>query len=126
MANNNMSIPPVVANTPANVDKHQADLASRQAERDKKQPKSIRCLDPIVAAQYENRKPLYEWKIECEIFQQASGKRRARFEKHSEQVVAQNEDDAWAIFCVKIERYPGRKHCNPTITKLQKRTLSED
>lgn len=126
MAKEQATISPLVGYAPPSVDAHQADMKRRDEERQAKRPKLLRCLDPEVAAEYEKNKPLYEWRIECSIFRPARGKDRAKTEKMDEQVVAQTEADAWAIFCDKIGEYPSRRDCRPTITKLQKRSFGAD
>lgn len=113
----------VVAVKPADLDEHNKDMARRQAEATAARPKHMECLDPTVAKFHEDRKPLYEWKVECGIFRRAVGTKPAFIEKLTEQVVAQNEQDAWAMFCDKIGEWPSRRDAQPAITKLGKRTL---
>jgi hypothetical protein len=121
------SVPATIANTPVNVDEHNTSLESRQKKRDKIRPTHLKCLDPVVAAEYEHRKALYEWKVECKIFRPAGTKGRAKVETFCEQVVAQNENDAWAFFCDKIGEWPSRRDMQPVITRLHKRNAdSED
>lgn len=117
---------PAVGSLPANIDQHNEDLAKRAAARLKQRPKLLRCLDPLTAAEYERAKPLYEWKIECSLFRPATTKKRAGTEKYSEQVVAQTEGDAWALFCDKIGEWPSRRDVNPSIVRQNKRSLSND
>ena len=112
------TIPATVSGAPVNIDEHNKDLAKRQAVRDKNRAKHLRCLDPITASQYENRKPVFEWKIECELFRRATKSKRAGTEKFCEQVIAQNADDAWAMFCDKIGEWPSRRDVQPKITKV--------
>lgn len=126
MAKEQASLSPLVGNVPPSLDAHQTDMARRDADRQAKRPKMLRCLDPATAAEYEKNKPLYEWKIECSIFRPASGKKRARTEQINEQVVAQTESDAWSLFCDKIGEYPSRRDCRPTITRLEKRSFGAD
>lgn len=126
MSKNSGSVPVATANTPVNIAEHQDSLEARQQARNKKRAKLLSCLDPIVARDYEHRKPLYEFKIECKIFRAAGSKGRARNEKFDEQVVAQNEDDAWSMFCDKIGEWPSRRDTMPKITRLQKRTLDNE
>lgn len=116
------AIPAAIGNVPANWDSHHQDQANRKAARDKKRKSMLRCLDPLEAAAAEQRKPLYEWQVECEIFRPAGSKGRAGTKRYSEQVVAKTEGDAWAMFCDKIGDWPSRRDANATITKLQKRT----
>lgn len=124
MATNPTKIPPDVAK-PVNQEEFDADRASRAVDRKKAEPKLRRCLDPVVAAQYEHRKPLYEWSVEA-TFMRPNTKGRLVERKESRQVVAQNERDAWAIFCDIIESWPGAGSSNRTITKLAKRTIDSD
>lgn len=126
MAKETASVSPLVGNAPPSLDAHQADMARRDAERQAKRPKLLRCLDPATAAEYEKNKPLYEWRVECSVFRPARGKDRAKNEKYNEQVVAQTADDAWALFCDKIGEYPSRRDCRPTITQLEKRSFGAD
>lgn len=126
MAKESSTIAPAVGYQPPRMEDHQADLARRDAERHKNRPKLLKCLDPSTAAEYEKNKPLYEWRVECSIFRPARGKDRAKTERFDEQVVAQNESDAWAMFCDKIGEYPSRRDCRPTITQLQKRSFGAD
>jgi hypothetical protein len=86
-------------------------------------PRLLDCLDPTVAKRYEDAKPLYEWKVECRLFRKATGKSHAHVEEVSRQVVAQDEDDAWAFFCDAQGEWPSRRDCDPKITRLKKRTL---
>lgn len=124
--NVSIAVPSKIATEPANVDAHRDDMERRRAEQLKKRSKLLKCLDPITAAQYEARKALYEFKVECELFRPAAKKRRAGTEKFDEQVVAQNEQDAWAMFCDKIGEWPSRRDSNAKITRLEKRTLRDD
>ena len=116
---------PVAINVPADWDAHRRELDEQQKLLDKKKATLLRCLDPIVAAEYEHRKPLYEWRVECSIFRPAAGKQRATAEKFSELIVAKTEADAWATFCDKIGEYPSRRGMNPIITRLQKRSAND-
>jgi hypothetical protein len=125
-AKENATISPAVGNRPASIDDHQADKALRYEEQQRQRSKVLRCLDPLTAAEYEKNKPLYEWRIQCGIFRPARGRQRAGEEKFDDQVVAQTEADAWAMFCDKIGEYPSRRDCRPTITQLQKRSFGAD
>jgi len=100
-------------------------MARRAAERQSKRRRLLDCLDPSVAKTYEDKKTLYEWKVEAEIFRPAKGSEPARMEKIEKQVVAQNDGDAWSMFCDVIKEWPSRRDTNPTITKLRKRTLRD-
>lgn len=108
------------------IDKHEADLARRAELRQKKRPLLLDCLDPTVAKYHEDRKELYEFRVEVKIFRPAVGKAAAHLEAFDEQVVALNEQDAWAFFCDKIGEWPSPRDSHPVITKLKKRTLRGD
>jgi hypothetical protein len=116
-------VSPALVASPANIDAHQADMQRRQAERDAKRPTLLDCLDPTEAKRAEDRKPLYEWKVEAKLFRPATPKQQAHLETFDKNVVAQNENDAWAVFCDSISEWPSRKDCKPKFTRLKKRTL---
>lgn len=129
MASNNQQSNQSVASpaspyVPANIDVHGEDKVRRQAVRDKNRRKAMDCLDPERAAQYEVRKPLYEWKVECSYMkpQEKGGLKRV---SESEQVVAQTEADAWSMFCDKLNLMVSRRACDVKITRLEKRSLEE-
>jgi hypothetical protein len=125
MANESAAVVAPV-NKPVVLEAHEADKAARAAAREKKKRTLIRCLDPEQAAQYESRKPLYEWAIKCSYMkpQEKGGLRETTEEA---KVVAKTETDAWAMFCDKQGLMIGRKAClEVTITRLEKRTISDD
>lgn len=110
-------------NKPADLSTHEADKVARAKAREKKRNAQLECLDPEMAAQYESRKALYEWKIEIAYMKP---KERGGFEKTplADQVVAKTETDAWALFCDKNGITCGPKAClKRVITRLNKRTI---
>lgn len=111
---------------PANLDKHNADMAKRAKDQDGKRPLLLDCLDPTVAKFHEDRKVVWEWRVQVKIFRPAKGRVQAHRENVDKEVVAHNEADAWAIFCDSIGEWPSRRDSKPTITKLRKRTLRAD
>lgn len=125
MANEKTVGAAVIAAVP-DIDDHQKELNRRAEERLKKRPVLLDCLDPTVAKFHEDRKELYEWRVEVKIFRPAVGKVAAHLEAFDEQVVALNSQDAWAFFCDKIGEWPSPRDSNPVITKLKKRTLRGD
>jgi hypothetical protein len=111
---------------PANWDQHQQDLAERQAKRDKNRARLRACLDPDTAKRYEDRKPVYEWRVECTWHQPNREGGGLEVKSATHQIVAQDEKIAFAMFCDKVQAWPGRKNCEVTITRLEKRTLDGD
>ena len=109
--------------TPANPfspvawEEHQAEKERRKAEREKKRPTLRACLDHTVAAQFEARKALYRWRVEC-TYMRPDAKGRLQTHSATEEVVAQTEADAWAVFCDKRGTWPGPNDCERVITKL--------
>jgi hypothetical protein len=98
----------------------EAEKALRAEERAKKRPVLRKCLDPEVAADYEQQKPKYEYRVSCTY---ARPNDRGRLEQHTEthNITAQNEKDAWALFCDKIQTWPSPSACvDRTIEKLKK------
>ena len=109
------------------INSHEERKAAKAKHLEKMQPVLLKCLDPTLALQYENRKPLYEWKIECHVFLPTRKGRPAGTRKYDEQVVAQTENDAWALFCDKVGLMRGRKACQKlTITRLNKRSIDDE
>lgn len=105
---------------------HNNERARRQKERDAKRPKLLDCLDPTVAKRYEDAKELFEFRVQVKLFRPAVGKSHAHMKEFDEQVVAQNEQDAWAMFCDKIGEWPSPRDSKPKFTKLKRRTLRGD
>ena len=107
-------------NTPrpgvADTDAHQADKLRRAEERRKTEPDKIACLDAETAAQYEARKPVGRYKVECDIISMDKRGKRSTV-RETETVRALDEDDAWARFCTLIGKYPSPTRCNRVITK---------
>jgi hypothetical protein len=108
---------------PVSLEERAKEKKRIKEEQNKNRPRLLDCLDPTVAKRYEDAKPLYEWRVECGIFRKATPKNHAHVEQVSKQVVAQDEDDAWAFFCDAQGEWPSRRDTNPTITRLKKRTL---
>jgi hypothetical protein len=122
-------------------EKHQANLARRAAEYDKKRPVLDACLNPEVAAKYELEKPRYKFKVSMvplvvpskqpkvvgfgDGFDDEEDERpKPKPEPITLTVVAQNEDDAWARFCDSIGHWPGRRFARPTIVKGKQVSLA--
>jgi hypothetical protein len=98
---------------------HEAEKARRKADRDAKRPELRKALDFRYAAQAEERKTKYEFKVHCKY---SRPDKRGLFEtKEAEHtVIAQNEKEAWALFCDKIQTWPGPNDCERTITQGKK------
>ena len=111
---------------PTDLDEHNADMRRREEESLNKRPLTLDCLDPTVAKLHEDRKDIYEWQVEVKLFRPSLGKVQAHMDKFDENVVAQNEGDAWAFFCDKIGEYPSRRDSKPIFTRLKKRSLRAD
>jgi hypothetical protein len=77
-----------------------------------------RCLDADYAAQVEARKPVYEYRISCNVPIMEKGKRTSK--KLEETVRGKSEDDAWAHFCDAVQHWPSPKGCGRKIVKLTK------
>jgi hypothetical protein len=63
--------------------------------------------------------------VKCRLFRAAYGRQPARMEDLEKNVVAQNEKDAWAMFCDVIGEWPSRRGCRPEIQRLKRRTLRD-
>jgi hypothetical protein len=111
---------------PVVLEERQKEIQQLRDQQAKNRAKTMKCLDPLVAATYEAKKPTYEWEIKVDIFRPAGKKSRARTEKITDQVVAQDANTAWAIFCDKIGEWPSPLNSNATITPLKQRTADID
>ena len=103
---------------PADTDKHDRDMRMRKEVMDKKRPHLRKCLDPEYAAQNEARKPTFDFEVSCN-YDRRNAKGRLESVKESRVIIAQNESDAWAMFCDKIEAWPGPHTCDRTIKKME-------
>lgn len=106
---------------PANWETYEAEKAERAAAKAAKRPLQLKCLDAETAAQHEARKPLYEFEVSC-TYQAPDDKRPGKLKSHTEteKVNAQNDQDAWALFCDRIGRSPSPQSCDRTIKRLAK------
>jgi hypothetical protein len=104
---------------PADLDAHEADKIRRAAEREKKKPLLNRCLDPEFASQAEARKPLYEWEVEA-TYTRKNEKGRMEERNPKEKILAQTEQDAWALFCDKLGDRIGPHEGTHSIEQLKK------
>ena len=103
---------------PADVDAHQADLIRRAARRQEMMPELRRCLNPEYASRREAQKGVYDFKVSCIINVVERGNHSPA--DFTEVVSAKDEDEAWAKFCDRIQRWPGPKYCERKIEKLEK------
>jgi hypothetical protein len=104
---------------PADWNAHQADLERRRAEQEKKRPLLRRCLDPEEAQVVESAKPRFRYKVTA-TFDQRNPKGKMESVTKTANVTAQNDNTAFAIFCDRIQHWPGRKACAElTIERLE-------
>ena len=116
---------PTVPFAPVNLDAHEQERQAIRRQQVENLPRLLDCLDPTVAKSYEDRKPLYEWNVKCRLFRAAYGRQPAHMEELEKNVVAQNESDAWAMFCDAVGEWPSRRGCRPEIKQLRRRTLRD-
>lgn len=108
---------PALAPPVTSLEEWNAERVRRASERAAKEDTLMACTDPTVARQWEDRKPDYEWSVEVSIPRPARGNQKYYREKFSETVVAQNEADAWAMFCDRIGEWPSRRFAKPKIVR---------
>jgi hypothetical protein len=94
---------------------YEAEKARRQQDRDAKRELLRECLNPVVAARMEMRKPLYRWTVSAQWLG-ANNDSVTKFEAE-EVVVAQSEADAWALFCDRIGMWPSRRDARPVLKR---------
>ena len=100
------------------IQEHQERMAKKRAERDKRLPELIACLDAEQAANVENQKRKFRFEVKCTVQQNDPKLKRAVPVDIVGQVDAQSESDAWAIFCDKFKIRTGPRHCNRQIRCL--------
>lgn len=113
------TVPLPQPNVPANWDDHQARLAEIQKKHHAGRREAMRCLDHEYAARVIARKPLYEWKVTCS-YTRRNAKGKMQTYDESDQVIAHNEQDAWAMFCDKVGISIGPHAGDRTIKRLEK------
>lgn len=105
---------------------HAADLKRRAAEREGKRDLLERCLDAKFAAKCESEKPNYRWTVEAKWTgpDRDAGDRMTKISS-KQTVIAQNEADAWAMFCDEIGHYPSIKMAKPKFTRGRQVSVAE-
>lgn len=112
--------PTVNPYAPAVIQDHQSDQQLREEERAKNRKTLRKCLDPVVAKSFEARKPLYEFEVTA-VYDRPNEKGRLVEHSQKNKVIAQNEADAWAMFCDLLGgELLSPKNCERTIKKLGK------
>lgn len=96
------------------MEEYRKESAERKARRDANYKSAVECCDPAVASRVVNSRPTFRY--QCEYVHVRDGKRV----KYEGEVVAQNESDAWAIFCDLNPKmnHPSPKHPGRKITLL--------
>lgn len=107
------------------MDAHEAEKEKRYQEHLGKRNKLLRCLDPEEAKIFEQQKPIFEWSISVDLMERKERGGGLEKKHYELQVVAQNADDAWAMFCDRIGKHPSRRDCLPEIKKLKRRTADD-
>jgi hypothetical protein len=109
---------------PIDLDLHRADLARRQEEMDARREEMLRCCNPQYAASKEMQKKVWEWTVTAEWYG-AGDDGPGVWGPETIKVKAQNEADAWAMFCDRIQQWPSPRDAKRTI-KRGKQVSSED
>lgn len=118
------------------VDAHQKDLTRRQRERDERCPleERLRLCSPVYAREVEEKKPLFKFTVTAVTYERRKPEINSRHDdfefdaadgagemytprSRKGVVVAQNEQDAWAMFCDRIGEWPSPKLAKPTFSK---------
>lgn len=99
--------------------KWEAEKAQRAQERAAKRPLTMECLDAETAKEYEAKKPKFEFQVEC-TYRLPDDRGRLQTKTDKMTVRAQSENEAWALFCDRIEHWPARNSVDVTITKTSK------
>ena len=102
---------------------HEQELTARREKQRKNLNLMTDCLDPDVAARHEKRKPTFTYKVSCTIrerIERSPGRAEFKRRKVEEEVEAQSEADAWAVFCDQMKVRPNPNGCDRKITKVDK------
>jgi hypothetical protein len=96
---------------PIDLDEHKAELERLREQQAKASRRVLHCSDPKIAAAYENKKPVYLFNVHLK-WERIGRKRSYEVLEFEETVAAQNERDAWALFCDK-SKHPQSKNGKP-------------
>lgn len=88
---------------------HEQDKARRRKEYEKVRPVLSKCIDPDVAARYERQKPRFTFDVEMKVMERDPKTKKFKEEKLSATVEAMSEDDAWAVACDQLRKWPNRR-----------------
>lgn len=107
-----LASPPLSPFRPVQWEEHEKDKAKRAAERAKKQPELLRCLDPKYAAKVEAAKPTYDFCVTASWTTQDRTTGMAKQKSATHEVNAHDEHEAWAMFCDLAGCNKGRRYCD--------------
>lgn len=88
---------------------HEADKARRRKEFEKARQTLAKCVDPDVAARYERQKPRFSYVVSMSVMEQDEKTKKFREQKFEATVEAMSEDDAWAVACDTLRKWPNRR-----------------
>lgn len=103
--------------------KHKADLARRAREREAKRPLLMKCIDPNYAAACEAEKPVYDFRVQAKFDLLVGG--RMEEVEIDERVAAQNEQDAWALTCDRLQIHPSIREAKPTFKQGKQLSVTD-
>jgi hypothetical protein len=118
----------------ADLDAHEVEKIRRQKERDERcsLEERMKLCNPRYAREQEEAKPLYKWTITATVYEPQGQRKKAWYEPEADDdgedqsfmprpfegtVVAQNENDAWALLCDRKAKWPDRRMAKPVFTR---------
>src|SRR5262245_32982365 len=97
---------------------HERDKAERRKQFEKVRPVLTKCVDPENAARYERQKPRYVYEVTMLVMERDEKTKKIKPESYTaSEIKAQNDDDAWALACDKVRRWPNRRTTEHKIVK---------
>ena len=88
---------------------HEQDKARRRKEFEKVRPTLARCVDPDVAARLERQKPRFMFDVTMTTLERDEKTKKFKEQKYEATVEAMTEDDAWALACDQLRKWPNRR-----------------
>lgn len=88
---------------------HEQDKARRRKEFEKARPVLAKCVDPDQASRFERQKARYNFDVQMSVMERDPKTKKFREQKFEATVEAMNEDDAWAVACDTLRKWPNRR-----------------
>lgn len=98
------------------IERYDSKMSKIRKRIKERKPELDKCLNADYAARVEAQKPMFDYEVSATINSRKEG--RMRSERRTQNVTAQNEDTAWAMFCDLTQAWPAPNSCDRTIKKV--------